>query len=124
MTQKAKAKPQKMLTSAHQGTINGEPRYAIWLQSKVKSPIPRPDETPNNWLTTTLSTRQLRSQRSNEEGESSVLGAIQQTQENAESAVKRKPEEKQGRGQHEIAAHATATDSPGRKYHANAALAA
>ena len=61
-SQKKNTMPAAMLSSAHQGVASGDPMYAIWLQSKVRIDIPRPETDPNSWLTTTL------------------FGAIQQTQ--------------------------------------------
>ncbi len=55
------------------GVTNGLPKKAIIDQSKVKIPIPRPVFVPNRALTVRL------------------LGAIQQTQLNILSAVKRYP---------------------------------
>jgi hypothetical protein len=37
------AKHAKTFTMAHQGTSKGETMKAIWLQSNVKSDIPRPE---------------------------------------------------------------------------------
>jgi hypothetical protein len=55
------------------GTAKGLPIAEIIAQSKVKMPIPNPDSTPNNWLTTAL------------------LGANQHIQLKMLSAVKRYP---------------------------------
>lgn len=69
----------------------------IWVQSNVNNPIPRPVDTPNSWLTTLF------------------LGAIQQTHEKYDKAVKTKPGWC-------ISVFAYSIDPqylPGKKYHAN-----
>lgn len=38
----------------HQEVISGLPVHAICPQSNVRIPIPRPLDTPNNWLTVTF----------------------------------------------------------------------
>jgi len=92
----------KTLTSAHHGDTSGDIMYEIWLQSNVKMPMPRPDETPKSWLTTTLpaSGTRERGQLADPgrvERRRDALGKIQQTQENAERPTKMKPEEERGR---------------------------
>ena len=74
--QKKNTNPIPTFASAHQGVANGLPIKAIWLQSNVTSDIPKPDVYPNNWLILIF------------------LGAIQQTQENWERAVKMYPGKK------------------------------
>ena len=66
-------KPAKIWTSAHQGTMSGLPIQVICAQSKVKTLMPRPAETPKSWLTTMS------------------FGLIQQTNEKMDRAVKMYP---------------------------------
>jgi hypothetical protein len=60
-----------MCTSAHQGIMKGLPIHEITVQSNVKTLTPRLLTVPKIWLRGTL------------------FGAIQQIQENIESAWKR-----------------------------------
>ena len=62
-----------MFSCVHQGNISGLPAQEICPQSNVRSPIPSPLDTPNNWLTVTL------------------FGHIQHTHENIDKAVNMKP---------------------------------
>jgi len=73
MIQQKRKKPIPILTCAHQGVIKGEPVQVICVQSKVSKLIPKPVDTPNNWLTVEF------------------VGAIQQTHEKYDNAVKKNP---------------------------------
>lgn len=55
MIQRKRMLPQKTLTSAHEGTSRGDPRYpVIWFQSRVSGRRSIPDVAPNTWFTVTF----------------------------------------------------------------------
>lgn len=49
------SQPAKTFAWAQKGTTNGEPLYAIWLQSKVIGIKPSPVDMPKRLFTTMLS---------------------------------------------------------------------
>jgi hypothetical protein len=55
MIHQKRAKPMKIWTSAHHGTISGEAIHAIWFQSNEMALMPSPIIVPKSWFTTLCS---------------------------------------------------------------------